>query len=205
MPRETVEAMAAAATAPCTAPFDSLLGTGVVGGYMPSFENMGRQAGRTISELIAGAQPGALRLPEVTPLALNVDWEQVHRWGIDESAIPRGAVMHFKPPTLFEEHPNIVLAAIAVFVLQAGLITWLLVEHRRRRFAESAERTRRFELAHASRLAIVGELTASIAHEINQPLGAILSNADAADMILESGPDPRDEVRQTSTTSERTT
>jgi|GEM_PF-5331346 len=38
--------------------------------------------------------------------------------------------------------------------------------------------------AHASRLAIVGELTASIAHEINQPLGAILSNADAAEMRL---------------------
>ncbi len=37
------------------------------------------------------------------------------------------------------------------------------------------------------RLAVAGELTGSIAHEINQPLGAILSNADAADLILESG------------------
>src|SRR5262249_28342949 len=57
------------------------------------------------------------------------------------------------------------------------------------------EETRR-ELAHAARLAIVGELTASIAHEINQPLGAILSNADAAEMLLESSPAPLDEVRQ---------
>jgi PAS domain S-box-containing protein len=54
----------------------------------------------------------------------------------------------------------------------------------------------RQELAHAARLAIVGELTASIAHEINQPLGAILSNADAAEMLLESSPAPLDEVRQ---------
>ena len=38
-------------------------------------------------------------------------------------------------------------------------------------------------LAHASRLAVVGELTAMVAHEINQPLGAILSNADAAEML----------------------
>jgi two-component system, LuxR family, sensor kinase FixL len=51
-------------------------------------------------------------------------------------------------------------------------------------------------LFHASRLAIVGELTASIAHEINQPLGAILSNADAAEMLLASTPASLDEVRQ---------
>jgi two-component system, LuxR family, sensor kinase FixL len=58
-----------------------------------------------------------------------------------------------------------------------------------------AEETRR-ELAHASRMAIAGELTASIAHEINQPLGAILSNADAAEMLLRSGPESLDEVKQ---------
>jgi two-component system, LuxR family, sensor kinase FixL len=50
-------------------------------------------------------------------------------------------------------------------------------------------------LAHAARLAVVGELTGSIAHEINQPLGAILSNAEAAEMLLESPTPPMDEVR----------
>jgi len=50
-----------------------------------------------------------------------------------------------------------------------------------RKHAEEAQRN----LAHASRLAMAGELTASIAHEINQPLGAILSNIDAAEMLME--------------------
>jgi PAS domain S-box-containing protein len=45
-----------------------------------------------------------------------------------------------------------------------------------RKHAEEADRN----LTHVSRLAVVGELTAMVAHEINQPLGAILSNADAA-------------------------
>jgi C4-dicarboxylate-specific signal transduction histidine kinase len=97
---------------------------------------------------------------------------------------------------MFETHRNEVLVGTAVIVLQAGLISWLLVEHHRRRAAETAEKIRRLELAHASRLAVAGELTGSIAHEINQPLGAILSNADAADLILESGTDRRDELRR---------
>ena len=42
-------------------------------------------------------------------------------------------------------------------------------------------------LAHASRLTAMGELAASIAHEINQPMGAILTNVDAALILLASG------------------
>ena len=42
------------------------------------------------------------------------------------------------------------------------------------------------ELAHVNRFSTAGELTASIAHEINQPLGAILTNAETAQAILKS-------------------
>jgi PAS domain S-box-containing protein len=53
-------------------------------------------------------------------------------------------------------------------------------------------------LAHASRLTAVGELAASIAHDINQPISAILSNVDAAEMLLDSTEGARDheELRQ---------
>jgi PAS domain S-box-containing protein len=51
-------------------------------------------------------------------------------------------------------------------------------------------------LGHAMRLATLGELTASIAHEVNQPLGAILSNTEAAEMLLESEHPPLAELRQ---------
>ena len=42
------------------------------------------------------------------------------------------------------------------------------------------------ELAHVIRFSTAGELTASIAHEINQPLGSILTNAETAQAILKS-------------------
>jgi len=60
-----------------------------------------------------------------------------------------------------------------------------------RKRAEDADR----RLAQAGRLALLGELTASIAHEINQPLGAILSNADALELLLESGRSDPDQIR----------
>jgi PAS domain S-box-containing protein len=53
----------------------------------------------------------------------------------------------------------------------------------------------RQKLAHASRLGMLGELTASIAHEVNQPLGAILSNAEAAEILLAQQNPPLDEIR----------
>lgn len=71
-------------------------------------------------------------------------------------------------------------------------VSTVVRETTERRQMEEAQR----ELAHASRLTLVGELTASIAHEINQPLGAILSNADAAEMLLEASPVCLDEVRK---------
>lgn len=78
------------------------------------------------------------------------------------------------------ESPNGLLALAAV------------TDNTERRRAEEARR----ELVHASRLAVLSEFTASIAHEINQPLGAILSNADAAELLLEKPSPPLDEVRR---------
>lgn len=49
----------------------------------------------------------------------------------------------------------------------------------RRRRAEQAESRAQQEIAHATRLLSMGELTASIAHEVNQPLAAIASNGNA--------------------------
>lgn len=48
----------------------------------------------------------------------------------------------------------------------------------RKRAEEALQRTRS-ELAHVNRVATLGELTASIAHEVNQPLSAVITNASA--------------------------
>jgi signal transduction histidine kinase len=195
-PRESTQALVAASSAPVYAPFNTFVGIGIVGGYMLDFEGIGRQAGRTVNEVLHGTASASATATATMPNVLNVDWRQVRRWGIDERAVPGDATVHFREPGLWDAHRREVLIALAVMLVQAGLIAGLVIERRRRKLAVQAEQRQRFELVHASRVAVVGELTGAIAHEINQPLGAILSNAEAAEMMLASGADRPAELRQ---------
>ena len=68
-------------------------------------------------------------------------------------------------------------------------------KHLRESAAFERERRQQAELAHASRVSLLGELSASLAHELNQPLAAILSNAQAALRFLDHDPADMDEVR----------
>ncbi|WP_338581786.1 AAA family ATPase [Pseudomonas sp. MAG733B] len=69
-----------------------------------------------------------------------------------------------------------------------------------RLYREVAERERRYrevqtELSHANRVATMGQLVASIAHEVNQPIAAAILNANAAQRWLNTEPPELDEVR----------
>jgi C4-dicarboxylate-specific signal transduction histidine kinase len=75
----------------------------------------------------------------------------------------------------------------AALVLQSLLIGVLFYEHRRRRQAEVEASRRMAELAHMNRSAAIGQMSASIAHEINQPLGAIALYAAAGLRWLAKG------------------
>ena len=195
-PREAVLGLAAVSGAPIYGMLNPFIGTGVVGGYMLDFRALGRLAAQMVNDHLNGTRRAEAPAARPMPNALNVDWRQVRRWAIDERAIPDNAVVHYREPSLWDAHRSEVLLALAVVLVQAGLIAGLVVERRRRKLAVHAEQKQRAELLHASRVAMVGELTGAIAHEINQPLGAILSNAEAADMMLASGTQRPDELRQ---------
>jgi PAS domain S-box-containing protein len=64
-----------------------------------------------------------------------------------------------------------------------------------RRLAEEALRAMQAELAHVNRVTTMGQLSASIAHEVNQPIAATVTNAQAAQRWLRAQPPDLDEVR----------
>lgn len=65
-----------------------------------------------------------------------------------------------------------------------------------RKNADAEIQRQRSELAHVARVSIMGELSASMAHELNQPLTAILTNAQAAQRFMASGTADMDEFRE---------
>jgi C4-dicarboxylate-specific signal transduction histidine kinase len=81
-----------------------------------------------------------------------------------------------------------------VGLLLLGLVVALLMQRRQRHLIEAQMTQQRAQLAHAARLATVGELSASIAHEIAQPLAAILANAEAGEKLLGSGRGSPEEI-----------
>ncbi|HEY2572572.1 MAG TPA: two-component regulator propeller domain-containing protein [Verrucomicrobiaceae bacterium] len=71
----------------------------------------------------------------------------------------------------------------------SGTVAWRHTHQRHRRHIAELERTRQqqAELARFGRISTMGQLTAALAHELNQPLAAILSNAQAARRFLAGG------------------
>jgi signal transduction histidine kinase len=179
MPAEVVEGLAKVATAPIYGPSETYLGRGIVGGYMDSFAVMGSGAADMALEILAGKDPNAIEPRPSQDRKFQVDARQLARWQLSEINLPDGTVVFFKDLSLWEEHRNLVLAAISVVLLQAIWISALLIQIVRRRRAEAASMTALSDLARVTRLTTIGEMTASIAHEINQPLGAIVTSGEA--------------------------
>ena len=72
----------------------------------------------------------------------------------------------------------------------------LHAENADRKRAEEALRRAQAELTHITRITTMGELTASIAHEVNQPLTAVVNNASACLSLLPNGAPHLAEVRE---------
>jgi signal transduction histidine kinase len=176
-----------ASAAPVYGLFDHFVGTGIVGGSVSSLEEQGRLGATIALRVLNGEKPDVIPVQSPAECIPLVDSRQLVRWGIPEGHLPPNAVVRFREISFWARYRLYIALTLAALVGESLLIAALLIAQRRWRRAESELHHQRTELAHAGRLAVAGELTASIAHEVNQPLAAILSNADAAELLLESG------------------
>ena len=175
----------AVANAPIFSYDKSFFGSGIVGGPLLLAADTGRQTAAAAIRILNGEKPGEIRPPPVQFASPVFDWREMQRWGISENSLPPGSEIRFRNPTAWEQYRAYILAFIAAILVQSALISWLLYEHWRRQRAEVLARNTMSELTHVNRVATVGQLSASIAHEIRQPLAGILANAQAALRWLE--------------------
>jgi PAS domain S-box-containing protein len=73
-------------------------------------------------------------------LQAAVDWRELHRWHIPESALPSDSLVLYRQPTLWERDSKYIIPAIALIIVQAILIAALLWQRARKRKAEAVLR-----------------------------------------------------------------
>ena len=200
-PHEAVARLARASSAPVYVAVDQYIGGGTVGGHVYSLTAHARHAAEAGLRVLRGEPSTARQVMASDPYRDIFDWRALRRWRLDESRLPPDSVVRFRTPTLWDQYRWYFVGGLLVLLVQTALLTALLVSRaqrrrgdlafrdseRRRLKAELETQRQRVELSHALRVTTMGELTASMAHQLNHPLGSILLNAEAAGILLASG------------------
>jgi signal transduction histidine kinase len=173
------------ANAPIFSYLGGYFGREIVGGPMHSVVEGSRQTVAVAIRILGGEKAADIKAPAIGFATPQFNWREMQRWGISESRLPPGSEILFRNPTAWEQYRAYILAIIAAILIQAALIFWLIYEHWRRQRAEILARNTVSELTHVNRIATAGQLSASIAHEIRQPLAGMLASAQAALRWLE--------------------
>ena len=155
-PEQVTARLAASANVPVYVLSATLLGDGAVGGALVDFEALGRRAGQLALQILNGMPPASLPIEVRTHGTPMFDWRALKRWNISENRLPDHSVLRYRPPSVWEDHKGLILAALAVILGQMVTIAALLVHRARRRRSEAALRDSEERLTLATTSAKVG-------------------------------------------------
>jgi len=194
-PAAALARVAESANRPIIITSDTFLGRSGVGGFLLLPESIGREAGEVAMRILNGEAPSSIPPFNGDNVKPIFDWRQLQRWNVDEANLPAGSEVRFRELSFWQQYYWQATLVAGVVLMQALMITILLRERRLRFLAEVEARHRMSELAHMNRRATAGEMSASIAHELSQPLAAIMINAETADQMLQHPAPDLAEVR----------
>jgi signal transduction histidine kinase len=169
----------AVANAPIFSYYDGQFGKGIIGGPLISVQDKSSKAVSVALRILGGEAPAEIDTPAIGLSTPKFDWREMQRWGISEARLTPGSEIQFRTISAWAQYRVQILSVFAAILLQAALIAWLIYEHRQRHLAEVLARASMSELTQMNRIATAGELSASIAHEVNQPLTGIAARAAA--------------------------
>jgi signal transduction histidine kinase len=181
---EALPAIAEVSNAPVVVNSETFVGRGGAGGLVIRPAELGRDAGQFARRILNGENPEDIKVKNATPAPV-FDWRQLRLWQVSEQRLPVGSDIRFREPSIAEKYGMLIAGVVLVLLIQSISIIALFHERSLRKAAEVESRKRMTELAQLNRRATVGEMSAALAHELNQPLGAILACAEAGEMITE--------------------
>lgn len=187
---ESVKLISSSANVPVFTYTNMGFGEGALGGYLLSFDKVGLIAGEAAVKILKGVNPASIKYSEKDYYEYLFDWRELKRWNIlGSDKIPAGSTIFFEEVNFFGKYRWIIFGAMLFLILQTMLIFNLVRLNRKQKMMtlqiiETENKYR--ELIREDRILRIGQLTASLSHELNQPLTSILSNAQAGIRFLDS-------------------
>jgi PAS domain S-box-containing protein len=126
---------------PTYSPWPSLcLNRGGIGGAYPDHLKEDRWTAEIAARVLLGERVENIPIVNDSDVQVEVDWREIRRWHIPQSALPPGTVVLYREPSLWERGRRYFLTGILVIVVQALLIFGLLWQRARKRKAEAVLR-----------------------------------------------------------------
>jgi len=128
-------------TAPIYGFWEIILGHGIVGGDLSSFEEQAKAVAKIGLRILKGARAADIPSIDTPGLRYMFDWQQLRRWSISEDRLPPGSTVMFKEFSTWEKYKGRIFFAVALIVFQALIIFYLLYQRRIKRKVEQNYRT----------------------------------------------------------------
>jgi len=188
---EALEMISKNSPAPVFPLTDAALGRrGGIGGNFFSYTNLGKEAGRVARQILNGGRPQNLEVDESHFYVHMYDWKELERWHLTKSkVIPASAIFYNREMSFLELYIGYILGTIAFILSQTLLIFYLYrLNKKQKAITEKMSVTDGMyrELVHLDRLSKMSILTASLSHELFQPLAAIRLTAQAGKQFIQA-------------------
>jgi signal transduction histidine kinase len=173
---------------------------GAIGGYVINYMNVGREFGKAANQIIRGTDPKSIEVNLPSFYQYIFDWRELKKWDLlDSKAIPGQSTYLNKPHIFIYDYIWYIIGAIAFMAFQTLIIIYLIRTRRiqkkvRQQMQENQDILNK--IVREDRLSKMTILTASLSHELNQPLTAILSTAQAGMRFLDSDKLDREQAKE---------
>lgn len=191
IPAQICALVTVSANAPVYTVYQTMIGTGPVGGVVVNFEAIGREAAKTILAVLHGAKISNFPVVK-SKNEIMIDWRQFERFQLPEKQLPPAATILYRRPNVWARYRWYFLAGGFVILVQLALIFKLELEGKRRKKSEKSARELAGRLIHAQeeeRRRIAGELH----DDVSQRLALVCLQIDS---MRVSPPDSQDALVQ---------
>jgi len=128
--------VATAANAPTYSWADAAVDSGIVGGRRRDQVAQVKAIAALGLRVLRGERPDDIPVSSPNTDVDQVDWRQLRRWELDESRLPTGTQVLFRPPSMWDQYRRYIVAAVILLLAQSVLITGLLLQRAKRQRVE---------------------------------------------------------------------